>query len=242
MKQTLLVISLLFSLTACATEKKAMIVGTSSKINVLTARDQFSPTHIPKGWVIEGADQDKLFSNKDKLPNIYMARKNDRIGVHIQSGHDDFIVARYQATKLLVTPFLIWNWYVSEHKSPHHPVRLVVGFYGGQAQSEPLDPSLLVWRGQELPPFDRLIAIGYDQTALKRGNIYSMGQVKYYVQRGGFEQTNRWHQEAADLFQIYRRAWPDDHLGNVKITFVGMAATQDSGDGGITFSNIQLIR
>lgn len=242
MKQSLIVIMLLLGLGACATEKKAMIVSSSSRIDILKPSDQFSPNHIPKGWVIEGADAEDIYSNTDKLPNVYMVRKNNKVGVHVQSGPDDFIIARYQAAKLLVTPFLLWNWHVSEHKSPHHPVRLVVGLYGGNPISEPLSKASLVWHGQDLPPFDRLIAIGYDQTALKRGNIYSMGNAKYYVQRGGFEQANIWHEEGADLSQIYRRAWPNDHIGKAWITFVGMAATQNSGDGGITFSDIRLIR
>lgn len=221
---------------------KELVIGKGSRIDVLNARHSFRANHIPAGWVLEGRDKKTVFSNQGKLPNIYMNQRDGVNGVHIQSGQADFILARYQDTRLLVTPFLLWNWHVSEHKGPHHPVRLLVGFYGGHPQSPPLRPNRLVWRGSGLPPFDRVIAIGYDQTALKRGNLYPMGQVKYYVQRGGLEQTNRWHQEAVDLSLLYQKAWPTDRIGDTKITFIGMASTATNGDGGITFGTIDLMR
>ncbi|WP_417782230.1 hypothetical protein [Terasakiella pusilla] len=221
---------------------KELVIGKGSRIDVLNSRHHFAPNHIPAGWVIEGRDKETVFSNRGKLPNIYMNRRDGVKGVHIQSGQADFVLARYQDTRVLVTPFLVWNWHVSEHKGLHHPVRLLVGFYGGNPQSPPLQGDRMVWHGDGLPPFDRVLAIGYDQTALKRGNLYPMGQVKYYVQRGGLEQTNRWHNEAVDLSLLYQQAWPTDHVGTAKITFIGMASTPSADDGGITFSTIDLIR
>lgn len=221
---------------------KELVIGKGSRIDVLNARHRFGPNHIPAGWVVEGRDKDSVFSQNGKLPNIYMSRHDGVTGVHIQSNQTDFILARYQDTRVLVTPFLVWNWHVSEHQGPHHPVRLLVGFYGGNPQSPPLQQNQMVWRGDGLPPFDRVLAIGYDQTALKRGNIYPMGQVKYYVQRGGLEQTNRWHNEAVDLSLLYQQAWPSDQVAKAKITFIGMASTPRSGDGGITFGTIDLMR
>ncbi|MDV7339407.1 hypothetical protein RYZ26_07375 [Terasakiella sp. A23] len=242
----LFLMTIALGLSACVSTtpkpKKAMIVGTGTKIDVLGPRHYFSKDGVPRGWVVEGANLRDVFAPRQSLPHIYMTQKDGRRGVHIQSGEKDFILARYQSADLLVTPYLFWDWHVSEHKTDHHPVRMLVGFYGGNAQSIPLRQNQLVWRGAGLPPYDRILAIGYDLTALKRGNIYNMGRVKYYVQRGGFEQTNRWHREGVDLSLVYRQAWPNDNINNVKITFVGMSATRSQVGGGMTFSSIHLMR
>jgi len=69
-----------------------------------------------------------------------------------------------------------------------------------------------------------------------------MGNVKYYAQRGGFEQSNMWHNEIVDLSLIYNRAWPGENSGNVIVTFIGMAAQSNIAPAGITFSSIRLSR
>jgi hypothetical protein len=238
-----LLLFLLLSITACGSNPpKHLKIGTGSRIDVLGANTVFYQNHMPLGWVIEGADAKDIFDSTNHIPNISMVRKDALQGVHIQSGSEDFILARYLQAQMLVSPYLTWRWYVSEHKSQHHPVRLVVGFYGGDAQSPPLQADQMVWRGENLPPFDRILAIGFDNYGLKRGNIYNMGKVKYYVQRGGIEQTNQWHFEAVDLSMLYKRAWPQDQTGNVIITFIGMSAQSNINVGGATFTTIQLSR
>ncbi|SCA58048.1 hypothetical protein MTBPR1_80102 [Candidatus Terasakiella magnetica] len=242
--QIALLLSFVFTLEGCASQKKEkyLQIGTGSRIDILGPRAQFYPNNIPAGWVIEGMDFDTAFSNRNKVANIFQARKEGMVGTHIQNGAKDFILARYTKAKMLVTPYLTWQWNVSEHKGEHHPVRLVVGFYGGGDKSPPLGNDAFIWRGEKLPPFDRLLAIGFDDMALKRGNLYSMGRVKYYAQRGGVEQTNMWYDEAIDLSLVYQRAWPRDDRSNVIVTFVGFAGQSSPSGGGITFSNIWLSR
>ncbi len=243
MRIILLFLSLLLSVTACVSSPpKHLKIGTGSRINVLDVNTKFYQGHMPLGWVIEGTDADTLFNSTNHIPNISMARKDGLLGVHIQSAPEDFILARYLQAKMLVSPYLTWRWYVSEHKSQHHPVRLVIGFYGGDMESPPLQADQMIWHGKNLPPYDRILAIGFDNYGLKRGNIYNMGKVKYYVQRGGIEQTNQWHFEAVDLSMLYKRAWPQDQTGNVVITFIGMSAQSNIDIGGTTFATIQLSR
>lgn len=229
-------------LLGCSKEKR-LEIGTGSRIHVLTSQHKFYDDHLPPGWVIEGAEADDLFSRRGRLPNIYMDRKAKQKGVHIQSGEENFILARYTKARLPVSPYLYWNWNISEHSGEDHPVSLVVGFYGGNPKREPLEDESFIWKGAKLPPFDRVLSIGFNEMALRRGNIFSKGEMKYYVQRGGIEQTNQWHHEATDLSLIYKWAWPDDDQSNVFITFVGMMgqSRKDSG-GGITFSSIWLSR
>jgi len=231
-----------FTLQACGETTPSLQIGTGSRINVLTSQTQFYKDKMPAGWVIEGADADDLFNARNKIPNILMTQKMGQTGVHIQTAHSDFILARYTHANLLVSPYLIWDWFVSEHKGEHHPVRLLIGFYGGNPESPPLENGKLIWKGNDLPPYDRLLAIGFDDMALKRGNLYDMGKVKYYAQRGGYENSNIWHQEAADLNTLYARSWPKDNIGNVTINFVGITSQSNSNPGGITFSSIRLSR
>ena len=243
MRHLLALCLLALVLSACGSSKpKHLEIGTGSRIDILTPQLQFYKSKIPAGWVIEGADYEDLFEARTKLPNIFMTQRNGQRGVHIQSGTDDFALVRYTRAKLLVSPYLSWQWHVSEHKNEHHPVRLLIGFYGGHPKSPPLEPEQFIWRGQNFPAFDRILSIGFDDMALKRGNLYSMGKVKYYVQRGGFEQTNLWHDEIVDLSLIYNRAWPTDDQGKVIITFVGMTSQSDQFAGGITFSSIRISR
>ncbi|WP_135078699.1 hypothetical protein [Terasakiella sp. SH-1] len=234
----------LFLLEGCVTQKKEQFlkIGTGSRIDILGPRIQFTPAELPAGWVVEGMDYPKVLGSQNRIANLQHVNVNGIYATHIQNSTKDFIVARYTKANLLVTPYLSWMWNVSEHKGQHHPVRLLVGFYGGVPQSPPLNNNAFIWRGEKLPPFDRLLAIGFDDMALKRGNLYNMGQVKYYVQRGGIEQTHMWYREAVDLSLIYQRAWPQDQLSNTMITFVGMGSISSAQGGGISFANIRLAR
>lgn len=240
-----ILLTLAFSLEGCVKttpRPQPFQIGSASRIEILTPRTQFYKNNMPRGWVIEGTDSDKIFDARTQIPSLYMTQKEGIPGLHVQTAQSDFILARYTQANLLVSPYLVWNWYVSENKTEHHPVRLLIGFYGGNPKSPPLNNTPLIWTGNGLPPYDRLIAIGFEDMALKRGNLYEMGNIKYYAQRGGFENTNIWHQEIADLNRLYIRSWPKDHVGNVKINFVAIASQSSSSPAGITFSSMRLTR
>lgn len=221
---------------------KFLKIGTGSRIDILRDFDRFTASHMPPGWVLEGAENHEVFQPKNRIPSVYMTMRDGRQGVHILEGEKSFVLARYTSAHLLVSPYLSWNWYVSEHKDPRHPVRLIVGLQGGNPNASSPPVNNLIWRGNGLPPYDRLIAIGFDDTALKRGNLFPMGEIAYYAQRGGQEQANRWHTEASDLSLIYRTVWPQDDMKNVKITFVGFMSDVSQHGGGMTFTDIWLSR
>ncbi len=233
-----------FALLGCTTKSPAqnyLRTGLSSQIRILDNGSSFKGRKLPPGWVLMGLSEKTAFNN-NQIPLIRYTHAGSFGGLHIQNAAQDFILARYSKARMLAIPYLMWYWRVSEHQGQHHPVRLLVGFYGGAPQSPPLPPEHFVWKGNQLPPFDRLLAIGFDDMALKRGNIYDMGRVKYYAQRGGIEQTNIWYQEAVDLSLLYQEAWPNDNRGKVYTTFIGFGAVSSAQGGGISFSNIRLTR
>ncbi len=234
-------------LNGCMTQKSSYQeqpykIGTGSRIDILDGRERFYKGHRPRGWTLSGIGEDVIFSPNKPMRHIFHTQKEGQQGLHIQNFKQDYILARYTNTRLLVTPYLSWYWNVSEHSGTRHPIRLLIGFYGGTAQSPPLSQEQFVWNKDKLPPYDRLLAIGFDDLALKRATLYPMGNLKYYVQRGGIEQTNQWYFEAADLSIIYKMAWPQDNAGQAFITFVGFWADNQPGIGGITFSKITLSR
>jgi len=248
---TCLILGALF-LQGCVTtppdkpRKISYEIGTGSRISILDGRETFQNGEMPTGWVMSGMDREDLFAPNKKIRHVTRVRKNATIGLHIQNAPHDFILAKYTKARLLVTPYLTWYWHVSEHQGSKHPVRLLIGFYGGNRQNEePVIMDRQAWRDGTLPPYDRLLSIGFDDLALKRANLYPMsnvGSMRYYVQRGGVEQTNQWYFEAADLSIIYRRAWPNDMFDKTFISFVGFWADNDPGPGGITFSKVELTR
>lgn len=221
---------------------KKLKIGTGSRMELFQNQLKFGPQNLPKGWVLEAEDLEGLFSRQGQIPAIYHTYKDNRFSLFLQNHPAGFMLVRYSRAKLLVSPYLNWQWHVSEHTGERNPVQLVVGFYGGNPQSPAIDLKKLVWRGAGLPPADRLLAIGYDEMALTRGTLMAAGKMHYYTQRGGIEQTNQWHREAADLQALYQRAWPDDRLGDVVITFVGFAAFGGPEMGGIAFSHVGLSR
>ena len=245
MRHFALLILPLFLITGCSfsdsESTKPLKVSNLSNVTILNSETFFNDQNIPKGWVLEGLNSEDAFFSRKQAPKVENIKVSNIIGTHIQNAHRDFLLAKYNRTSLLVNPYLSWMWNVSEHTGMHHPVRLMIGFYGGKHDSQPLYSDDLIWQeGKRLPPFDRVLAIGYEDLALRRGNLYDFGKLKYFAQRGGVEQTNQWIEETVDLSIIYKAAWPDDDFSKVITTFVAMMASHREGDGAITFANIQL--
>lgn len=217
-------------------------IGMDGNVTILNSAMRFSPQRLPKGWVLVGGEDQNLFQSDTRYPAISQNSIAGLYGLRIESSDRDFLLARYTNTYLLVSPYLIWHWYVSRHYDTHHPVRLLIGLYGGAPDSPPLPSLELVSDGKGLPPYDRLISIGWDNTALKRGQGQFMGHAYYSTQRGGIEQTAQWHQEASDLLSLYKQAWPRDNIKNSRITFIGIASRAGEEAVGSYFAHIQLTR
>lgn len=134
------------------------------------------------------------------------------------------IAVRQVNAMMLATSFLSWSWNLSNHGAGIHPIRLVVGFYGGA----PADTET-GGQGNNIPPHDRALTLVWGDTALRRGALSLPPadrplEVPVYTLRGGRENTRKWWFETVDLSELYAKAWPKDDFRHVRITFVGLAA------------------
>ena len=165
----------------------------------------------------------------------------------VANGANGFLAVKPSRASLLATPYLSWAWNMDPQDDGPHPVRLVVGFHGG-------NPGARSWTGAftpsggALPPLDRALNIVWGLSALERGSIITPSTVKgkqaaaRYVQRGGQENTKSWWFETVDLSDIYRRVWPNDDIGAVQITFIGIAAAPGRAPTSGYVSGIRLSR
>lgn len=148
--------------------------------------------------------------------------------LRIAAGPRAFVLARRTRAYLLATPYLSWAWNVEDQGRGIHPVRLVVGFWGGAPDSASRGGQPFVWLGRRLPRHDRALAIGWADSALQRGNLDTPGSdqthAPLYVVRGGRENAGRWWLETVDLSDLYRRLWPGDDPGRAEVAFIGVAA------------------
>jgi len=196
-------------------------VGVDGKLDVLGPLAKFSPEALPGDWVVEN-DADGLGKH------LSVVEKDGVPALEIVSGANDLIVARRTKASLLATPYLSWGWNVEPYGLGYHPVRLIVGFYGGNPESPSWGSQPLRWLRSALPPHDRALAITWGESALQRGSLIpprkdADGAYRYTV-RGGRENADTWWLETVDLAKVYARAWPGDELDRVQIMFIGIAA------------------
>lgn len=191
-------------------------------------------------WVIDG-------SARAAARHMTVVHRSGVRALRVASGKDRFIAARRIRASLLTTPYLNWSWNVGRHEGATHPIRLVVGFYGGDRKSGSWGSQPLRWLGSALPPHDRILFISWEKSALRRGNLMPATGGKParadYTARGGRENTGSWWPETLDLANLYQRAWPEDRLPRVRVMFIGIAA-EGGGRAPATshFSEIRLSR
>ncbi|OHC73138.1 MAG: hypothetical protein A3B62_02260 [Rhodospirillales bacterium RIFCSPLOWO2_01_FULL_65_14] len=212
--------ALLAAVAACA--QPAVLLPPSGTMDVLGPVPAPEPSALPADWVIEGD------VGRGQLTVV------ERAGVPalmVVNGSHNFVAAKPTYASLLATPYLSWAWNMEPQQAGAHPVRLVIGFYGGDPQSRP-------WRerppppanGPALPPHDRALVIIWGESALQRGAIVASDPTRMpqpparYTARGGPENARTWWLETVDLSDIYRRAWPGDDAARVQVAFIGVAA------------------
>jgi hypothetical protein len=204
------------SLSGCAVPRAA--VDEAGKLDVLGPTRDFAAGGLPGDWVIEGE------AARDQLA---VAERAGVPALRLINGEKGFVLVRRTRALLLATPYLSWSWNVDDHGQGNHPVRLIVGFWGGNPDSASWGSRPLVGLGTSLPPHDRSLAIAWADSALKRGSLVlpSAGKrhVPLYVLRGGRENAGIWWFETADLADLYRRLWPNDRIERVQVMFIGLA-------------------
>jgi hypothetical protein len=197
--------------TAC-TKPPATTIALSGQMDVLGPVPALEPNPIPRDWVTQGTPTPGQLTvvERDGVPAL-----------KVINGATSIITVKPAVASLLATPYFSWAWNMEPQKDGPHPVRLVVGFVGGNPGTRA--------KGA-LPPHDRALSIVWGLSALQRGSINLPQSTKgrqaaaRYIARGGQENTGTWWFETIDLSDIYRRTWPNDDAGQVQITFMGIAA------------------
>ncbi len=216
-----LAVLITISLTGCTLERAS--VTPEGLLTVLGPLPGFSTDELPDDWALEsdgdiGRQQLRVVT-KDGLPALRIA-----------NGKSSFIVVRRTKAMLLSTPFLSWSWNIEPPSAPgFHPVRVIVGFYGGNPASGSWGGQPLQRLGSRLPPHDRAISLTWGESALQRGALdlptgSSARAAPRYTVRGGRENAGTWWLETVDLAELYARAWPDDDASRAQIMFIGIAA------------------
>ena len=210
-------IAALLVLTAACAEVTTTIAP-GGAMDVLGPVPVLVPNPVPRDWITQGSPGQLTVVELNGVPAL-----------RIVNGMSSLISVKPTQASLLATPYLSWSWnFVAQDKGPH-PVRLVVGFLGG-------NPDARSWTGGltrpdgALPSHDRALSIVWGLSALQRGSITLPKSARgrqaaaRYTARGGQENTGSWWFETIDLSDIYRRSWPNDDAARVQITLIGIAA------------------
>jgi hypothetical protein len=131
-------------------------------MNVLGSVPAFEPNALPLDWIIEG---------KAGRGQLTVVKRASVPALKVINGQRSFVAVKPTRASLLATPYLSWAWNMDPQPSGVHPVRLVVGFHGGNPKSRGLGGTTLVWLDDTLPPHDRAVVIIWGESALQRGSI-----------------------------------------------------------------------
>ncbi|MSO92889.1 MAG: DUF3047 domain-containing protein [Rhodospirillales bacterium] len=218
-------------LIGCA-EETAM-VEPDGKLDVLGPAPGFSTQSLPSGWVIAGGAAQARFSviEYEGIPVL-----------KVTSGDQEVYAVRRVDASLLTTPYLSWSWNVDAHGQGQHPVRLIVGFRGGQTKS---GASRSRWSGPSLPAHDRILALTWGDSALNRGTLAASDDGRAwptYTVRGGRENSRNWWLETVDLAQLYAGAWPEDDPSTARLMFIGVAVVASPKTAVAHVAGVQLSR
>jgi hypothetical protein len=208
-------------------------------MDVLGPIPALEPSALPPDWVTEGTVVHGQLAvvDRDGIPALMV----------VNGGHN-FIAAKPTRASLLATPYLSWSWNMEMRHSGTHPVRLVVGFRGGNRRSPAWSSSPPASTDHALPAHDRAIVIAWGDSALQRGAIVTPDPTKLpqaparYTARGGRENAGSWWLETVDLSDIYRRSWPEDDAASAQITFIGIASSAGDPPSPAFLSGIRLSR
>ena len=239
LKVTTLAGVILLILSGCAV--KQANVAPEGLLSVLGPFPHFSPEDLPDDWAIKkngSLDVSQLrIVTKDGMPSL-----------KITNAQDSFIVVRRTKAMMLATPFLSWSWFIElPSTSGFHPVRMVVGFYGGDPTNRGGGGQPFKWLGSSLPDHDRAMSLTWGESALQRGTLAapppgSHNAAPRYTVRGGRENAGSWWQETVDLSDLYRQTWPQDDSARAQIVFIGIAAAAGRAPSPAHVSGITLSR
>ncbi|MCG8507647.1 MAG: DUF3047 domain-containing protein [Rhodospirillales bacterium] len=218
-------------LSAC--DRPTAMVDPAGRLEVLTPGPDFAIPDSIGEWTVLGADD-------DGGARFGVSEMGGVRALTVTTGRKTGILLRNTDAILVVAPYLSWAWKLDRHAGAQHPVRIAVGFRGGGAQSGRWREKTLAWLGPELPPYERMMTIGWDVSALRRGHMGPPREnpraPRHYTVGGGTENAGDWRLETVDLSALYRQAWPEDDFISAKIAFIGIVslATHTPSTAGIS--------
>jgi hypothetical protein len=224
-------------LSACAPPKA--ITGPNGALNILSLPAGFDVDDLADGWFLAGdAGTEQISTNKaDPLHEL-----------KVTSSNEGFALTRKTDAILLATPYLNWRWNPVPGDWNYHPVRILIGFNGGSAKPSKAKGLAKLFPNLDLPPHDRGLSIIWGPSALMRGTLIHMKNVRperqeaYYTVRGGRENAGKWWAETIDLSHLYAKAWPRDDISKAKIVFLGIGAAKSAKPHTAFIGDIRLSR
>lgn len=232
-----LMVAAAVGLAACAVPRAT--VDPAGRLDILGPGPGFTPAAGSGEWSVVGPGD-------GSGPQFSTVETQGIRSLRVVSGAKTGILFRHIDAILVVAPYLSWAWDVEPHTGTEHPIRVIAGFHGGNPASGSWGSRPLAWLGSDLPPYDRLLTIGWDISALRRGSMSPPREdpraPRHYTVRGGDENTGTWQFETVDLADLYRQAWPDDDLSKVRVMFVGVAAVGGEAPAAASFSGLVLSR
>lgn len=231
-KSVLRLAALCLVLSGCTVPRAE--ISPEGQLEVFGPSNSFPVSGIPEDWVLEGISVPQL----SKVMSIETVDTSPAIS--LTASENRFVLIRRTNASLLASPFLGWSW-SSPGGQQRRPVRLLVGFHGGDPKSRSWGGEPLVYLGTNIPPHDRAIAVVWGGDSDVRGTFDQNLKTPHYIMRTASPKDGQWSNENIDIGRLYRQAWPGDDHVRVKIMFVGFAAAAGRPSL-IKFSDLVLYR
>ncbi len=238
MRRVLPALLFLLGLLAACTGSPAPSLD--KRLDTLARQGVLFPSAAPGAWTIDGGEEVVLQA-------ISIGERNSYPALRVAGGEAPFAFVRETHTRLQLAPFLTWAWNMDPHGEQGHPIHIIVGFRGGNPIDTRAAERKSGWLGLDLPPHDRLLAVTWEGSALRRGELRWVKSsdpripARHSV-RGGREHAGLWWRETTDLTGVYRLAWPGDDINQVRVVFMGIASAGGSPGTAGHVSGIMLSR
>jgi|TARA_B100000315_G_scaffold260681_1_gene324027 hypothetical protein len=232
---TLIGAALTLLVSACAIP--ATSITPEGYLEIFGPSTTLKKANLSGEWFVDGMEKSSFLAG-----HLNIERIDGSPALNISAGAQNYIFAKRTRASLLAAPFLSWSWNVPSFEGEEYPVRLIIGFHGGDPKSGSWGSQPLVYLGQITPPFDRAISIIWHRNGLLRGTIDRAAKLPKYIARGGIDKTDKWQTENIDLANIYQRLWPKDEFHKVRIMFAGFAARKNATPTSAAFADYVLAK
>ena len=193
--------------------------------------------NLGEDWFLEGVTRLRLLSTLLKIGNLDTAPT-----LQITASDQAFALIRRTNASLLASPFFAWSWRVTKPSGERHPVRLIIGFNGGTADSRRVGVGDLINFSKGIPKYDRAVSLAWGTSEDAPGSIDDTRIAPQLLVRAGDKSARTWMTENIDLSQVYKVLWPNDDMVYVRIRFIGIVSRRFSGKAIAEFSDLELYR